>query len=1197
MRELVLTHLIDEIATIALVDYDKYEVAVKKVYVEDPNLEFGEIAELIKAGKIRLYRNAEHIGVQMEAWLAFDPDRGCLCVDRDGNVSVAPASEHLAQLTGRVYRCSATTSDLYKPKLLGKMETSFYKALKEAERKYGASLEDSQVRAELMNKFGITIEFKKDNYRWSKYTYLSFNLYGRTIDRLDLPDDMPFLILEIEAGHVEEIWADGEEVNININEGASVDRIKVSHRVKKLACRTSNSNEVEHPLLITDAENCALEHLEGYRRSDADLSIFKNLRFYRHCWRNYNSSKVLPLNVTLNNLDDKEFEESFIGVEIQTLLPHADGSGTFDLTGIKNMRGCFHRFSGVNHICGRVTEDIVTSFISEEFAGTFDVTMRMVVGSFAYGCKDRISYYINLEEKPLKHNPTGIIRLEVPAGTVLPHGGCSDNGVGVIHLGLTGKYEVLPWKQEQHLTYGDDDRIRKLYIALGKNLAFHIHSEVSDCSVLGGWRVSKDDIDPVFHQTVYSLSRGSFPYPNVRGYGDKCFAHHEFKPAYLCQLPEGLTSIDARAFYSSKGIDYLVIPKSCEFIGAAAFSEMKSTTSDLTTICVYRDSYAHKWSKGKKLRILVIDSVDDIPKPTSTATDSDFLAAFVETPSWADKSKPFVAKVLLMSSVDLMGFINPVCQLSPELVDFFSKEYASKPRTRTDSSGEEVPNDVYGTADGSCPDGEIPRLLLHATTLEAIYGSNLDLLNIEVLSRFTWTPKRCYDVTLWEGSPKVDSFYGAKRSVYIYLKDSAVYYVGCGTVYESRYNSIVSSPQEVLSAENLIGADVQGRLSVGSEWHSNSFNLRVHGDSFKDVALANFKDFMYNSMVFLGTSVAASSGRIKVMENDIYDIVNSKIYRFSTSIKNLGVYRGEVAKENYDEIQFIKRAEDACLQDIIIKVAKAKAAPPAFELEYCRKHRKFGIHGHNPQVESLITLLSKSGFVKKITQSVFESKISPYTAKRKRLEDGTLMCWGPATNGYTHVIAFQPPSDKFYGFEAAFDILKFVELMDSRVQGLSEYPNPDRGYMNIVNNDDLFAVTALKSSERRSYSYDNDDINKQRGLFIAFDLMSGKLVLAYGESHTTYIIFSFESAKDAREFYTEFGSKIFAPPEEYFEESFKTTIYSRYVDDGVEASVHPYRANARIGNAILALGGREPLPESTMTKGVYNETILKYGRI
>ena len=103
----------------------------------------------------------------------------------------------------------------------------------------------------------------------------------------------------------------------------------------------------------------------------------------------------------MNNLDDKEFEESFIGVEIQTLLPHADGSGTFDLTGIKKMRECFHRLC-VNHICGRVTEDIVTSFISEEFAGTFDVTMRMVVGSFAYRRKGRTPYYTNLEEKAVE---------------------------------------------------------------------------------------------------------------------------------------------------------------------------------------------------------------------------------------------------------------------------------------------------------------------------------------------------------------------------------------------------------------------------------------------------------------------------------------------------------------------------------------------------------------------------------------------------------------------------------------------------------------------------------------------------------------------------------------------------------------------------------------------------------------------------
>ena len=69
--------------------------------------------------------------------------------------------------------------------------------------------------------------------------------------------------------------------------------------------------------------------------------------------------------------------------------------------------------------------------------------------------------------KAVKHNLTGIIRLEVPAGTVLLQGGRSDNG----RCYSSGAYRQGTrcfLKQEQHLTYGDDDRIRKLYIALGR---------------------------------------------------------------------------------------------------------------------------------------------------------------------------------------------------------------------------------------------------------------------------------------------------------------------------------------------------------------------------------------------------------------------------------------------------------------------------------------------------------------------------------------------------------------------------------------------------------------------------------------------------------------------------------------------------------------------------------------------------------
>ena len=46
--------------------------------------------------------------------------------------------------------------------------------------------------------------------------------------------------------------------------------------MKKYA-EPATAMRLEHPPLITDAENCALS-IWGYRRSDANLSVFKNLR-------------------------------------------------------------------------------------------------------------------------------------------------------------------------------------------------------------------------------------------------------------------------------------------------------------------------------------------------------------------------------------------------------------------------------------------------------------------------------------------------------------------------------------------------------------------------------------------------------------------------------------------------------------------------------------------------------------------------------------------------------------------------------------------------------------------------------------------------------------------------------------------------------------------------------------------------------
>lgn len=1192
MRELLLTHLFDRTAVIALVDYEKYTVSVKKLDIEDPSLETGDLSELMKSGKLKLYRSKELLDLRRDAWLAYDPDRGCLAVNCYGEVINKPASEYFANLAkGTGYYRRETTDRTYKPKLLGNQPTSFYKTLKEIEKKHGSSIKDPAVQKEVMDRTGIKIEYSAERTSWTSYESCNLNLYGQTIDRFDMSADTQTITLNLDSGHIEMVWLDGpEKVSLNASEMSSAGILKISHRVKELMCRYLHGNDCIHPELTTDAENCALESLIGYNRFDADLSAFKNLKHYTRCWTNSNSSYFEPLNLILNDREGKEFRECFTGVDIKTLIPHADGSGTLDLTGISDITQSFLRFTGVSFISGVVAGDVTGSFLSEEFNGKFEVTVRDTIGSFGYRIQARHTYS-STEKTPPKYKPEGIVKIEA-ASHEYPKG--DKRGWGELTLGSSGKDSVDYWKQEHHLHY-QGGKVRKLYISLDKDIDFHVHAPVAECSVSGGWSLkSEEKKDPVFNSPVSKLTRGSFPYPNVADYDDKCFANTHFRHTHTCVIPEGVESIGARAFYSTSGLDYIVVPKSCISIGAAAFSEAKSGTSDLSVICVYRDTYGHRWSKGKNLKIKVIDSLDDIPKPTSTKTEGDFLAAFVDTPVWADKSKPFVAKLLTMGTADLMAYIKPVSSLSGDIVKFFNTEYNSKERTKTDKGGNIIQLDLATKgADGPCPDGHISRYLLHAGTLQAIYGSNTDLLDIEVLSRFNWTPTRCFGVMLWEGSPKIDSFYGGKGRIRIYLKDNEVYYVGCGYLYEQRL-SVDTSPQEVLSVDTLIGPDVEGRLTVGSAWASKHTSVKVHGEDFKDDARARFVQFLHDGMVYLEVSEAASSGRIRIKEHKVYDIVNDKIYKFSATNEDLGTYRGEVSKDKLREISGFNRSEEACLAEDTVKISKAEVAPPAFELEYCRKNPPFDLYGQNPRVDSFIKLLSKSGLVRKATQSTFENRLAPYTSTHKLLADGTILEAGKTAGGYTYMIGFRHKG-KFYGFEAAFDFLKFIDLMDSRIQGLKAYPNPESGYLNLTNDADLFAVTPVPVL---SDYYSDNRKQRQTGIFMAFDLMSGKLVLAYGDTYDTCVICSFASAKDARKFYTDFGSKLFALPDSHFASSFKSSIYIHTEDDQRSVvSMHPHSGSERITNSLLALGGREHLPSHTKDKSVFSETILRYGRI
>lgn len=92
VRELVLTHICLSgmrryEALVALVDYDLYTVSVKRVALPTSFDEAtwaykyqltDELKGLLASGVLRLYREHDLLVKPYDAWLAFDPVKGCL---------------------------------------------------------------------------------------------------------------------------------------------------------------------------------------------------------------------------------------------------------------------------------------------------------------------------------------------------------------------------------------------------------------------------------------------------------------------------------------------------------------------------------------------------------------------------------------------------------------------------------------------------------------------------------------------------------------------------------------------------------------------------------------------------------------------------------------------------------------------------------------------------------------------------------------------------------------------------------------------------------------------------------------------------------------------------------------------------------------------------------------------------------------
>jgi hypothetical protein len=446
-----------------------------------------------------------------------------------------------------------------------------------------------------------------------------------------------------------------------------------------------------------------------------------------------------------------------------------------------------------------------------------------------------------------------------------------------------------------------------LHLSLGGGVSVVINCGVTNLYVsgVGGDAVAcKNRVTVIGH--VDTLVRGEYPYSNVRTYGKGCFRQTSFVGERVVVLPDGLETIIDRAFYRVHGAEYIVVPRSVEYIGSAAFSECRYG-GGLTTLCVYRDSYGERWAKGKKLSILVIDSLDDIPAPMVVETDKDFIAAFAGPLSGADKSKPFVARLLLSGRVDIMQYIVPVAEIPDDALQFLSESAETDPRTFMDGA---------------------KGLLLWASSMHDIYGSRLELLQKKILRAHTWSVREDCGVTCWIGilSASLDDedgrrFTERRRRLVIIASGRSVIYVGCAQtrgnafyrvesgvyvpVYEDKY-----AIGSVMSAALLLTPELEGGLiAYGKMTYANrptrlGGNVAVHGEQLRGDARTECNRFLWDDLAYVSVRKGQHSGREHEYISYLYSVETRKIYRFVAlahikAINELGMYRGEVSVDQY----------------------------------------------------------------------------------------------------------------------------------------------------------------------------------------------------------------------------------------------------------------------------------------------------------
>lgn len=1177
VKEMVLTHLFDDYAIIALVDYSAYTASVKKLPVNDDTKL--QLEELRQAGALRVYR--KDLDTNYDAWLAVDRDRGCLAVTKGGDVRCESTVVYVRSLLSISFHISRET---YAPYRFGMSSESFCQTARAVEDKYQATLLDTRVRDEITRLTGVGFMCSGDDALLGCVS-LRLLLFGQDVDRLEVRSSGKELSVAISAGHVEELLVENKGTVLLVEAGGTFSKVYVGARVTELKFHGTFHS---YPELIPACADCSLGILRGYSRPEADLSAFRDLQTFDSCWvMPSRNGPLLKLKLPRSNFT--VMRHCFTNARFQEMLPYLSHDGVLNLMGFAEIKDSFLWFSGVTSICGVVAGAVVDSFLSDYYTGSFDVTVSAMKASFA-----SFGTVKNSEDVEAAAQRVGKIT------TVLGHDSLRMLGEqdGKYHVGDmtldSRKQKLFPWKNVHRIVSTEWNKVAELHLTLNRTTTYELCVNVQKCWIYEDY-LSRC-IEPVFKGAVVDiLKSGPTFYPNVLEYGEYCFKGKEFAPTHVGVIPEGVTAIGDRAFYQASGISYLVIPRSCKSIGVAAFAEMKSAVG-LTTICVYKDSYGHQWSKGKKINTLVIESLEDIPKLAPRETENDFLAAFVDTPAWAVKSKAYVAKLLTMSEINLADRISVVTTLSNEVEAFFDKQYALLVKNKARCV-------EFTNGDAGCPEGYISRAAVQAAALNALCGSYIDLLDVSVLQRYVWTVRQAYDVKRWVGKPKIAISTKPLDIITIYVRGKEVLYVGCGSVQEvfsAAYRWAV--PKEVLASEWLFGPDVVGRLWLNGQVHEDSgvFSCKVHDEWLKDVAESRLRAYAQSALVWVDSVEPMKSGRVRMDTLLMFDIVTGKLYKFVSRdrLTSLGFYSGEMSIDEYRRLRDFTSKEKACLQSVAFQYVKSEPAAPSFELEFCRTHPEFQLFGRKPRTDLFMELLLNSGLVRHSTYSAVRNRLSD-TCKNHMLADGTNIVAGRTAN-HTYLLGIVY-NGKSYGFEAGFDMLKFAQEADEKIVRGASYPNPNGGYLTVVKQQDLFSVTPVPPV----YSVVGEDSQQMKAprscVFLALDFTSGKLVIAFdlgvAYKYASGVICSFNSAKDARDMYTELGCKFLSVPSQEYTEKWTDAVEVHQTDGVYHLAIY---GGSRWANSLLALKEFPLVDDNIRTEEAdrvgYDETILKYCR-